>query len=147
MHYNKHFLWGGSRRILDAFLEAVLPEIPGADNEKIRKNTLDDLDSFLVGMSPFMRTLYNLGAYLIQLGSIIFGHCILPFTWLSKPSRVKYIEKWDASRLPARRNIILAYRGTAMLAFYSQKEVLKYLNYDIESHIKERMPWLKRESS
>lgn len=147
MIQNKHFLWKGSRRILDVFLETVLPEIPGADNEKIRKNTLDDLDGFLVGMTPFMRVLYNLGLFLIQFGSIIFVHSILPFTWLSKPSRVKYIEKWDLSWFPARRNIILAYRSTAMLAFYSQKEVLRYLNYDIESHIKERMTWLKREAS
>lgn len=66
---------------------------------------------------------------------------------MSKRSRVKYIEKWDTSILSFRRNIMLAYRSTAMLAFYSQKEVLKYLNYDIESHIKERMSWIKREAS
>lgn len=136
-----------SRRILGAFLEAILPEIPGADNEKIRKNTLDDLDGFLVGMTPFMRVLYNLGALLIQFGSIIFFHSILPFSLLSKQSRIKYIEKWDSSRLSFRQNIMLAYRSTAMLAFYSQKEVLKFLNYDIESHIKERLTWIKREAS
>lgn len=147
MNHNKHFLWKGSRRILYAFLEAILPEIPGANNEKIRKNTLDDLDSFLVGMTPFMRKLYNLGIYLIQFGSIIFAHSILPFTWLSKTSRLKYIEKWNKSWLPLRRNLILAYRSTAMLAFYSQNEVLKHINYDVETHIKERMGWLKKEAS
>ncbi len=147
MNHNEHFLWKGSGRILDAFLEAVLPEIPGADNNLIRRKTLEDLDGFLVGMTPFMRFLYNLGAYLIQFGSIIFGHSLLPFTWLNKASRIKYIEKWGTSRLSQRRNIILAYRSTAMLVFYSQKEVLRYLNYDLESHIKERMAWLKREAS
>ncbi len=147
MNPNGHFLWKGSRRILEVFLETVLPEIPGSDNNLIRRKTLEDLDGFLVGMTPILRFLYNLGVYLIQFGSIIFGHSFLPFTWMSKESRIRYIEKWEKSRLSQRRNIILAYRSTAMLAFYSQTEVLNYLHYDIESHIKERMTWLRREAS
>jgi hypothetical protein len=144
---NTQFLWKGCRRILDAFYEAILPEIPGEDNEKIRKNTIEDINAFLSGLTPFLRILYNLGIYLIQFGTILFAHSILPFTFLSKPSRIKYIKKWDKSIFAFRRNLILAYRSTAMLAFYSQKEVTKYLNYDIESHIKERMSWIKRVQS
>lgn len=143
----KGILWKGSRRILSVFFETVLPEIPNSDNERIRRNTLDDLDGFLVGLTPFMRILYNLGVYLIQFGTIIFFHSLLPFTYLGLNSRINYITKWDKSIFAFRRNLILAYRSTAMLAFYSQPEVLKFLNYDIESHIKERMTWLKRAQS
>lgn len=147
MNTNKHFLWRGSRKILSSFLETVLPEIPGADNEKIRQETLNDLDGFLVGMTPFMRTLYNLGLYLIQFGTILFFHSFLPFTLLNLNSRIKYIEKLDKNFLPFIRNVTLAYRSTSMLSFYSQREVLEYLHYDIESHIRERLTWVKRAQS
>lgn len=147
MNANKHFLWRGSRKILNSFLETVLPEIPGADNRIIREKTLSDLDGFLVGMTPFMRILYNLGLYLIQFGTILVLHSLLPFTLLNLNSRIKYIEKLDKSFIPFLRNVILAYRSTSMLSFYSQKEVLEYLNYDIESHIRERLTWVKRAQS
>lgn len=105
-----------------------------------------DHDQFVNIFNRFLREFPKLYYWGFILGLILFEWLpcasfarLSRFTQLSQSAQLKYLQSWELSRLYAKREFFKAVRGMIQLCYGFDHEFWKYIGYDPEPHIKERI--------
>ncbi len=130
----EYFLGRGTRRILQAMAEVILPR-----NERIQVDCVDDLvnfvDNFVRYLPPMLRMGFPIGIWLFQFLAVVWSGRPVPYTWLSAERKDRYMRNWVYSKLWWKRDMLKGLKGVMLMGFYQHPEVMKSLNYDPVSHV------------
>lgn len=121
-----------TRRILRSMAEVLLPR-----NETLHVECEDEIvnyiDNYVLYLPPLFKFAFPLGVWAFQIAAIFL--CGMPFTWLSRERKDKYLEGWARSMLWWRRDLLKGIKGLMMMGFFEHPEVMRLINYDQAGHV------------
>lgn len=129
----KHTLGWLSRRVLRRMVALILPR-----NERMQVPVVDEMvnfvENYLRYLPPLLRMGFPIGILLFQLGGIIWGGRLVPFTWLSEQRQETYLRGWVYSRFWWKRDLLKGVKGLVLLGFYQHPAVMQCIGYDPAGH-------------
>lgn len=123
-----------SRRIIRSLAEVVLPSGDGAPTVS-PAGVADFVDGYMPYLPTMLRVLFPVGLMLLEFGAFIFGPSLVPFSFMSKKAKQRYLEGWATARWRIRRELWKALKGLCLLYYYSQPEVGKAIGYTVAEHV------------
>jgi hypothetical protein len=86
-------------------------------------------------MPKLLRVLFPVGLLLLELGALVLAPSLVPFSYMSRARRERYLRGWVHSRFMLFRELIKGVKGLCLFAYYSDPRVAAYLGYEHEPHV------------
>jgi hypothetical protein len=123
-----------SRRALRALCEVVTPQSADAPRVDV-DGIVEFADDWVRYMPRLFRTLFPVGLMLLELGALVLGPSLVPFSFMSPERRRRYIAGWTHARSQLRRDLIKGVKAICLFAYYSDPRVAAQLGYHVDEHV------------
>ena len=138
MNNKPYQLSSRAQKIMLALREGFIAEpddfnIAGRDEQLITR-----LQITLREFPIIYRIAFIFNLFLFDRITFLFGVGIRRFIHLKREKKVKYVQKWMCCRFFVLREMIKGFRGIIMMAYFSHKDVCRYIDYDPVQHVTER---------
>ena len=113
--------------LINAIGNAMIPE-GGTPSYKFEDLVLDfEVDRFFSHAHRDIRRVIKLFLKLVEYGPLFTK--FKKFSALPEKEREEFLEKWEKSKLPLKRQIIIALKGFIMLTYYNRKIVQEKIGF------------------
>jgi len=129
---------GYKKRILARMIDASLPDSHSEDEELI-ENITDFFDDYLCHGPADLQKLLPLGLYFLEISSIVFPGGGLPFSFMGRESRRRFLAKREVGSIFLFRELIAGVKGLVLFKFYSQPDVWRSVGDDPDPFIEEKL--------
>ena len=129
---------GYKKRVLGRLIDAVLPD-PYADEDGMAENIIDFFDDYLSHGPSDLKKLLPLGLYFLEISSIFYPGGGLPFSFMSREARRRYLAKREDGSFLLLRELVIGVKGLVLFKFYSYPEIGLKVGYDPDPFIKKVM--------
>jgi hypothetical protein len=122
------------RRILDAFLDAMIP--PGEDGlgpSALEAGVPEKLEALLEELPTAQRRLFPLALWAVELYPIALGPLPRLFSWLDRPGRTRALERLEHHGLYPLRQAYIALKLFAFLFWAEHPEVVQATGWGTRS--------------
>ncbi len=119
---------------IKALIEVAKPRKPGFDLP-LEDSMFDSLDGFYRYFPFYLKIGFPLGLMLLEFGTFIFMGRLKRFSRMPIEERELYVRSWVESRLPLRRDLIKGVKAICVASFYSNREALLHIGYDLDDHL------------
>ena len=127
---NKKFTFLSKKQAI--LLNHIGSTIIGVPIDKLGDGYLDEIDSFLTTLPPWVQKDFKLlfRTFNLIFLRLFFTFKITSFTKMKPKQQAKYLKKWGNSRIPLMRSGFMGLKGVVSWGFYSQnKDFLDAIKY------------------
>ncbi len=105
--------------------------ILGVSREKLEERYIEEIDSYLVGLPPWIKSQIHLllRMFNLRLTSFFLMLKFEPFTKMNLQEKQRFIEKWAYSRIPLLRSGMTGLKSLCAWGYYSQEEHWKDFDF------------------
>jgi hypothetical protein len=128
-----------TRSILVALMRALIEEPEDLTIHNREEFLLEKAERLMQEFPLFTRFGFLCILYAFDRVTLFFGFGVLRFIHLKPASQKKYVAKWHESKLEFIRELFKPVRGLVMLIYFCHPDVWRYIGYDPESHVAERI--------
>jgi hypothetical protein len=123
-----------SLRILTAMAEVVTPRVAGAPTVETAE-VVAFIDGWVPHMPRLFRLLFPVGLLMFELGALVLGPSLVPFSFMRRAQKERYVRAWVDARWALQRDVIKAVKGLCLLCYYSDERVAAHIGYTVREHV------------
>lgn len=128
-----------TKGILVALMRALIEEPEDLAIHHPEEFVLAKSERLLQEMPRFTRFGFLFMIHAFDRLTLFFGFGLFRFVHLKLESQRKYAAKWHSAKSEFFREVFKPIRGLVMLSYFCHPDVWRYIGYDPESHVKERI--------
>ncbi|OGP09641.1 MAG: hypothetical protein A2048_03845 [Deltaproteobacteria bacterium GWA2_45_12] len=127
------------QKLFSVLLQHFIPPPPDLNLDGIERSINHILARYILALSPLLRYGLLILLKFFEWGPFFFGFGLIRFSNLNFNLQLKYIDKWNHSRVNQLREFLNGVRGMIMAAAMMDKRIWEYVGYAPEEHIHEKI--------